>query len=306
MLRFLAKRLLLALITLLGVSLMAFGLLYSTGNPVHALLPSDATAEDAQRVTEALGLDRPVHIQYFRFLVRALQGDFGESIKWRGNDAMQVVLQRLPATLQLAGSALLLTVLLAVPLGVVSAAGKDSFVDRVGKVIALMGQSMAPFWLGLMLIWAFGVGLRLLPTSGAGSWRHLILPAITLGWYQVAAILRLTRSAMLDVLDSEWVKLLRAKGIGERWIVWVHGLRNALIVPLTYFGIVFAAVITRTVVVEVVFGWPGTGSLVIEAVGGRDLPVINAVLILFAAVFVAANLIVDVLYAVIDPRIRME
>ena len=305
MIRFLLQRVARVILTLLGVSLLAFVLVFATGNPVHALLPQDATAEDAAQLSATLGLDRPVHIQYLRFLGRAVTGDFGESIKWGGRSAMGLVLERFPATLQIAGAALLLTIVVAVPMGVVTAVHRDTPLDRIGKLIALLGQSLPPFWLGIMLIWAFSVGLGWLPTAGAGSLRHVILPAIALGWYQIAAIMRLTRSAMLNVMDGEPIKLARLKGLTERRVVWIHGLRNALIVPMTYFGIVLAAVITRTVVVEVVFGWPGTGSLVIQAVAGRDVPVITAALVLFASVFVAANLVVDLLYAVVDPRMRV-
>ncbi len=285
---------------------MAFLLSFVAGSPVEALLPADATAEDAERLTETLGLDEPLHVQYARFLQRAVRGDFGESIKWRGQSAMGIVFERLPMTLQLALTALTFSIVVAVPIGVLSAVHKDGYFDRFGKVIALLGQSLPPFWLGIMLIWFLGVGLGWLPVAGAGSWRHIVMPAIALGWYQVAAIMRLTRSAMLDVLDSEYIKLARMKGVSERSVIWKHALRNALIVPLTYLGIILGAVITRTVVVEVVFGWPGTGTLVMEAVLGRDLPVVNAVLIIFAAIFVVANFLVDILYAVIDPRIRLQ
>lgn len=305
---FLVRRTIQSFVTLLVVSMMAFGLTHITGNPVDAMLPADADAAAAARVAAALGLDRPLHEQYGRFLGRAVRGDFGNSFHWRGRPAMPIVLERLPATLRLAGAALLFSVLVAVPIGVLSAVSKNSYFDRLGKTLALLGQSLAPFWLGIMLIWVFGVGLRWFPVAGdgGGSVRHLVLPAIALGWYQVAAILRLTRSAMLDVLDSEFVKLCRMKGLRERKIIWVHALRNAVIVPLTYFGLIVGAVITRTVVIETVFGWPGTGNLVIQAVSARDFPVINATLIVFASIFILVSLLVDLLYAVIDPRIRIQ
>ena len=293
-----------AVITLMVVSVMAFALTYITGNPVDAMLPADADAAAAERLSRALGLDQPLYVQYGRFISRAVRGDFGEAIRWRGQSAMGLVLQRLPATLRLAGASILLSLALAVPLGVLSAVKKNSALDRVGKVIALLGQSLPPFWLGIMLIWILAVGTGWFPVAGAGTARHLILPAITLGWYQVAAIMRLTRSAMLDVLDSEYIKLGRLKGVHEWRIIWVHAFRNALIVPLTYFGLIIGVLITRTVVVEQVFGWPGTGRLVMEAVIGRDYPVVNALLITFAVIFILSQLVVDLLYAIIDPRIR--
>jgi peptide/nickel transport system permease protein len=301
---FLLRRTVQSILTLVVISFMAFGLTFIAGDPVDAMLPQDADAAQAERLREALGLDQPMHVQYFRFLGRAVQGDFGEAIKWRGQSAMGLVMERLPATLELAGLAMLISIGLAVPIGVASAVRRDTSVDRVGKVIALLGQSLPPFWLGIMLIWILAVGTGWFPVSGRGSLAHLILPAITLGWYQVAAIMRLTRSAMLDVLDSEYIKLARMKGVLERRIVWVHALKNALIVPLTYSGLIVGVLITRTVVVESVFGWPGTGSLVLEAVIARDFPVVNALLITFALIFILAQLLVDILYAVIDPRIR--
>ena len=285
---------------------MAFTLTFVAGNPVDALLPSDATAADAERLKAALGLDRPMHVQYSLFIERAIHGDFGESIKWRGQSAMQMVLSRLPATLSLAGLAFIISILISVPIGVLSAVNKNTWVDKAGKMIALLGQAMPPFWLGIMLMWVFGVILKWFPVGGGGGLKHIILPAITLGWYQVAAILRLTRSAMLDSMDSEYIKLGRMKGLSEYRIIWIHGFKNALICPLTYMGIILGSVITRTVVVETVFGWPGTGTLVMQAVLARDFPVVTAMIIIFSVVYIAASLIVDVLYAIIDPRIRLQ
>ena len=252
------------------------------------------------------GLDRPLPVQYLTFLGNALQGDLGEALKWRGQSALGLVLERLPATMTLAGAAILLGLVIAVPLGVISAVKKGTWIDRVAKVIALLGQSLPEFWLGIVLIWIIAVNLGWLPTSGTGGLSHLVLPAITLSTTLVAAITRLTRSAMLDALDSEFIKLCRVKGVRERRIIWVHALRNAVSVPLTYFGVLAGAILTRTVVIETVFAWPGTGSLVIEAVLGRDFAVVQAAMIVFVLVFIAANLFVDILYAVIDPRIRVE
>ena len=300
------KRILQSIITLLVVSFMAFALTFVAGSPVDALLPSDATAADAERLKVALGLDRPMYVQYSLFIERAIHGDFGESIKWRGQSAMQMVLSRLPATLSLAGLAFLVSILISVPVGVISAVKKNTWVDKAGKMIALLGQAMPPFWLGIMLMWVFGVILKWFPVGGGGGLIHIILPAITLGWYQVAAILRLTRSAMLDSIDSEYIKLGRMKGLSEFRIIWIHSFKNALICPLTYMGIILGSVITRTVVVETVFGWPGTGTLVMQAVLARDFPVVTAMIIIFSVIYIAASLMVDVLYAIIDPRIRLQ
>lgn len=304
MLRFFLRRVGQSVITLLIVTVIAFSLTYITGNPVHALLPADADAAQAELLSRELGLDRPLYVQYIIFLGRAVWGDFGESIKWRGQSAMGLVMQRLPATITLAGFAIFVSLILAVPIGVASAVRKNGFIDKFGKIIALLGQSLPPFWLGIILIWVFAVNLRWFPVAGYGKLQNLILPAVALGWYQTAAIMRLTRSSMLDVLDSEYIKLARIKGIREWRVIWGHALRNALIVPLTYFGLIVGVIITRTVVVESIFGWPGTGTLVLEAVMARDFPVVNALIVTFTIIFIISQFMVDILYAIIDPRIR--
>ena len=303
---YLARRLLQSLATLFVVSFLAFFMSRISGSPVDALLPVDAGQEEADILIAEWGLDRPLPVQYLTFLGNALQGDLGEALKWRGQSALGLVLERLPATMQLAGAAILLGLVIAVPLGVISAVKKGTWIDRVAKVIALLGQSLPEFWLGIVLIWILAVNRGWLPTSGTGGLSHLVLPAITLSTTLVAAITRLTRSAMLDALDSEFIKLCRVKGVREWRIIWVHALRNAVSVPLTYFGVLAGAILTRTVVIETVFAWPGTGSLVIEAVLGRDFAVVQAAMIVFVLVFITANLLVDILYAVIDPRIRVE
>ncbi|HEX2218869.1 MAG TPA: ABC transporter permease [Gemmatimonadales bacterium] len=304
MYRFLGIRFLQALVALLAVTLIVFALTHLTGSPVDALLPDDATVEQTEALIRHWGLDRPLHEQYLAFLGNALQGDFGESLKWRGQSAMGVVLQRLPATLELGGLAVVLSVVVAIPLGVVAARHRGTLIDSSANVIALLGQSLPQFWLGIVLIWIFAVGLGWFPTSGRGGFEHMILPAIALASFQIAALVRLTRSAMLEVLDSEYIKLARLKGVSEHKVFWKHALRNAAIAPLTYFGLLAGSVLTGSVVIETVFSWPGTGLLAIEAIRGRDYPVVQAVVILFAFVFLLANYIVDVLYAYIDPRIR--
>ena len=217
---------------------------------------------------------------------------------------MEVVLQRLPATLKLGGLSVVLSIVVAIPLGVIAARHRGTLVDKSANIIALLGQSLPQFWLGIMLIWIFAVGLGWLPTSGQGGWRHMILPAIAMASFQIAALTRLTRSAMLDALRSEYIKLARLKGVPEYKIIWKHALRNAAIAPLTYFGLLAGSLLTGSVVIESVFSWPGTGLLSIEAIRGRDYPVVQAVVILFAVVFLLINYVVDALYALIDPRIR--
>jgi peptide/nickel transport system permease protein len=302
--RYIARRVLHSALAILAMSVIVFGLARVTGNPLDVMLPLEATREDYERVSKHWGLDRPLVTQYFIFLGKALGGDFGNSWKWPGHSAMGLVWQRLPATLQLAGFALLISMVLALPIGVMAAVMKGTVWDSAAKVIALLGQSLPAFWLGIVLMWIFAVHLGWFPTSGKGGLQHMILPAITLGWFQVAALMRLVRSSMLEVLDSEFVKLTRIKGLSEWKVVWKHCLRNAAIAPLTFFAIIAGVLMTGAVVTESVFSWPGTGLLVVDAVRARDFQVVQAVVIVFAGIFIVTNLLVDILYAYVDPRIR--
>jgi peptide/nickel transport system permease protein len=304
--RFIAVRALQSLLALWVMSLIVFGLARLSGNPLDVMLPIEATSEDYERLEKHWGLDRPIHEQYAIFIAKALQGDFGQSLKYQGQSAMALVAERLPATLELAGFALLISAILALPIGVLAAVAKGSTMDTAAKIIALLGQSLPGFWLGIVLMWVFAVMLDWLPSSGRGGLQHLILPAITLGWFQVAVIMRLVRSSMLEVLDSEFVKLARVKGIPEWKVVWKHCLRNASIAPLTVFAIIAGSLLTGSVVTETVFTWPGVGLLVVDAVRSRDFQVVQAVVILFAGIFILCNLLVDILYAYLDPRIRYQ
>jgi peptide/nickel transport system permease protein len=304
--RYIARRALHSLLAILAMSLIVFSLARISGNPLDVMLPLEATPEDYERVSRHWGLDQPLATQYFIFLRKALGGDFGTSWKWPGHSAMGLVWQRLPATLQLAGFALLISVVIALPIGVLSAVMKGTAWDSGAKIIALLGQSLPAFWLGIVLMWIFAVHLGWFPTSGKGGLQHMILPAITLGWFQVAALMRLVRSSMLEVLDSEFVKLTRIKGLAEWKVVWKHCLRNAAIAPLTFFAIIAGVLMTGAVVTESVFSWPGTGLLVVDAVRARDFQVVQAVVIVFAGIFILTNLLVDVLYAYLDPRIRFQ
>ena len=304
--RFIAMRAFQSLLAILVMSMIVFGLARISGNPLEVMLPIEAEAEDFARLEKHWGLDRPLHEQYVIFVKKALQGDFGESLKYQGKSAMSLVVERLPATLELAVFALLVSAIMALPIGVLAAVAKGSKLDTAAKIIALLGQSLPNFWLGIVLMWIFAVWLDWLPASGRGGIQHLILPAITIGWFQVAAIMRLVRSSMLEVLDSEFVKLARVKGIPEWKVVWKHCLRNAGIAPLTFFAIIAGSLVTGAVVTETVFTWPGVGLLVVDAVRSRDFQVVQAVVILFAGVFILCNLLVDILYAYLDPRIRYQ
>ena len=301
--RYLFIRVLHSLITLLVVSFLVFGMGRLSGNPLDILLPEDATQEQYNRLNQRWGFDKPIVVQYWKFIQNALKGDLGDSLV-KPDSAMELVAERLPATIQLAVFSLAISTIIAVPIGVLAAVRRDTPFDYFGKIVALLGQSVPSFWLGLMLMWVFAVQLDWLPASGTGSFKHMIMPAIALGWFQVAAVMRLLRSSMLDVLDSEYVKMARIKGLPERKVVWKHCLRNAAIGPLTYYGVIAGILLTGSVITEQVFQWPGTGLLAIEAVRNRDFPVLQAVIIVFAGIFVACNLIVDILYAYLDPRIR--
>ncbi len=312
--RYILIRFLQSLLTLWVMTVIVFSLARLTGDPLDVLLPMEAGEGGRERVAHHWGLDRPLFVnvehpldtQYFTFLGKALQGDFGNSWKWQGHTAMGLVVERMPATLQLSGVAIAISVMLSLPFGVLTAVWKDTLFDSVGKIFALLGQSLPSFWLGIVLMWIFAVTLGWLPTSGRGTVWHMVLPAICLGWFQVAAMMRLIRSSMLDVLDSEFVKLTRIKGLPEWRVIWKHCLRNAAITPLTYFAITLGVLVTGSVVIESVFAWPGTGLLAVDAVRARDFQVVQAIVIVFTSVLIMVNLAVDILYAYIDPRIRFQ
>lgn len=301
--RYKVVRLLQTIVALWAVSIIVFALARITGNPLDTLLSFEATLEDRERVAAALGLDRPLYTQYFIFVGNVLRGEFGESFKWR-LPASELVFGRFPASLALAGLAITIATLVAVPLGVITAVKRDSVLDYGGKALALVGQAAPPFWLGLVLIWVFGVELGVVPTSGRSGWSSYVLPAVSLGLFWVAALMRLIRSSMLDALDSEYVKLARVKGLPEYKVIWKHTLRNAAIAPITYFGIILGSLLVGSVSIETVFAWPGVGFLAFQAVLARDFPVIQTVVLLFSVVFIMTNLLIDILYAYLDPRIR--
>ncbi len=302
---YLVRRLWQSVLVLLGVSVVVFGILHLTGDPAALLLPPDATAEDIARFRTAMGFDDPVWKQYGRFLKGALRGDFGESLR-HGEPAMGLVLERLPATFQLAGAALLLALFLAIPAGIVSAVRRNTSVDYVSTVGALLGQAMPTFWLGIMLILVFSVRLNWLPSSGRGGLEHLILPAVTLGLFTTARITRLTRSGMLEVLGQDYIRTARAKGVSERPVVWKHALKNASIPIVTIVGIELGTLLGGSVITETIFAWPGVGRLSVQAIFNRDYPVVQAAVFLLASTFVIVNFLVDVVYTYLDPRIRLR
>lgn len=302
---YIIKRVLQALITILGVTIVVFLLIRITGDPVSAMMPPEATKEEYEVMRQFLGLDRPIHIQYWTYLMGILKGDFGESIRFN-EPALDVFLMKFPNTLQLATAAMAISILIGVPLGIMSAVKVGSWFDSVGKVFALMGQAIPVFWLGLMLILVLSVQLELLPVSGMGGWQNLVMPAFTLGWGFSAALLRLTRSAMLDVMDNEYIKMARTVGVPEMSIVFKQALKNALIPIVTLGTMNFIFLISGTVITETIFAWPGVGRLVVESITARDFPMIQMAVLIFAFIFVFANLFLDILYAFLDPRIRYQ
>ncbi len=301
--RFLVRRILLSMVTLLAVTVIIFVMSRAAGDPRHVYLDDYSTQEDWDRLTLNLGLDKPYYQQYAIFLKDAVRGKFGKSIK-EGRPSMEIIIERLPATFQLGIAAFAFSVIVGVPLGILSAVKRGTPLDIAGKIVALVGQSAPVFWLGLMLMFLFAVKLEWLPPYGRQEPTSIILPGIALGWFYAAANLRLLRSAMLNVLDSEYVKLARAKGVSTKAVIWKHSLRNALIPVLTFAGVTLGSLVTGSLVVETVFAWPGLGQLAIQALVGNDYPLLQAVIVIFTLMYVVASLLVDIMYAYIDPRIR--
>lgn len=303
MANFLISRLLYAVAVLLGVSVAVFFLIRIGGDPSALFLPPEASIEDIQRFRHLMGFDRPLIVQYWDFLSRAVRGDFGMSLRYE-QPAMQLVLERVPATLQLGGAAFLLSIALAIPLAILAAANRGSLVDRASLLISLIGQSFPAFWLAIMLILLFSETFQVLPPSGRGSWQNLVMPAIVLATYSTAIITRLLRSSMIEVLQSDYVRTARGKGVRESRIILSHALRNAAIPTLTVIGLQIGALLGGAVITEEVFAYPGIGRLAIQAIANRDFTVIQAFVLFMAAVIVTINLLVDLSYGLLDPRLR--
>ena len=302
---YLLRRGLQSLLVLLGVSFVVFSILFLTGDPALVLLPPDASIEDIAIFRKVNGFDAPFLVQYGRFLYGAFRGDFGQSIR-HGEPAFDLVMERMPATFELAGAALLIALCLAIPAGIISAVRRNTIIDYISTVVALLGQSMPTFWLGIMLILLFSVQLNLLPSSGRGGWANMLLPAVTLGLFTTARITRLTRSGMLEVLSQDYIRTARAKGVANPPVVWKHALKNAAIPIVTIVGIELGTLLGGSVITETIFAWPGVGRLSVQAIYNRDYPVVQAAVFTLAATFVLVNLFVDVLYTYLDPRIRLR
>ena len=288
-----------------GVSLVVFGLVHLSGDPVLLMVSSDAPPDVVATTRHALGFDRPLHRQFTDYVTRAARGDLGVSL--RSNlPVAALIRERLPATVELTVAALLLAVVVAIPAGIVSAVKRGSALDRLAMVGAVAGQAVPIFWLALLLIAFFGVYLRWLPVFGRGSPAHLVLPAVSLSTVILGRLARLVRSSMLEVLGQDYVRTARAKGVGEVRVLAGHALKNAAIPIVTLLGLQFAQLLGGAVVTETIFAWPGIGRLVVEAIFNRDFPVVQGVVLVVSLIFVAVNLLVDLAYAALDPRIRTE
>ena len=303
--KFVLKRIGYAAVSLFLLSLTIFFFVRITGDPTTLLVEPGASRADIDDLRAQLGLDRPVWVQYGSFMSNLLRGDFGKSFYYR-TPVMELYLSRLPNSLLLAAAAMTFSLLIGIPCGILAAVRLNGFWDRTGKVVALLGLSMPQFWVGLLLILFFSVYLGWFPSSGSGTPLHVIMPAFALGWYFAAAHMRMTRSSMLEVLGSEYIKLARLKGLPEALVIAKHAFKNALIPVLTLAGINLVVMVNTTIVVETVFAWPGVGRLLFEGITFRDFPVVQATVILGGTLIIIVNLIIDVLYAWIDPRIRFE
>jgi peptide/nickel transport system permease protein len=303
--QFIARRFAYSLLSLLLLSVTIFLFVRLTGDPATLLTEPGASEDDIAAIHQKFGLDRPLWVQYVLFIKHMLQGDFGQSFYYQ-TPVLELYLDRLPNSLLLALVAMAFSLLLGIPSGILAAVRVGRFWDSAGKLFALLGLSLPSFFVGLLLILVFSVYLRWLPSSGAGGVLHILMPAFALGWYFAAAHMRLTRSSMLEVLGSEYVKLARLKGLPESLVIAKHAFKNALIPVVTLAGINLVLMINVAVVVETVFAWPGIGRLLYEGISFRDFPVVQGIVVMGGAMIVAANLLVDVVYGVIDPRIRLE
>jgi ABC-type dipeptide/oligopeptide/nickel transport system permease component len=303
--KYIERRLFHSVFVVFGITLIIFLITNVIGDPVVLLLPPDATRADYELLRRELGLDRPLHTQYFIFLGNAVRGNFGKSFLFN-KPCLSLVMEYLPATLELTVASMLIAVIVAIPLGIICAVKPYSILDRFGRVFGLLGQAAPGFWLGIMAILLFGVKLKWLPISGRGSFAQLVMPALTLGFFSMAAIMRLTRSSMLDVLNKDYIRTARIKGLPGKWIVLKHAFKNALIPVVTIVSLMLGRMLGGAVVTEIVFAWPGVGRLAVQAIYLRDFPLVQAVVFFNCIFFIGINLLVDILYIWIDPRITYE
>jgi len=301
---YILKRLFHSIFVLVGISLVVFIILHLTGDPAALLMPMDATPEQVAQFRQEMGFNDPVVVQYWRFFKGTLRGDFGQSFR-HSQPALDLVLERMPATIQLTLAAMVIALFVAIPVGIISAIRRNSILDHVGMTGALLGQSTPVFWLGIMLILIFSVNLQWFPSSGRGGIQNLVLPAITLGMFTMARTARMMRSSMLEVLGQEYMKTAKAKGLNPLTVVLKHALKNAAIPVVTIIGMELGTLLGGAVITEWIFAWPGVGRLAVQAIYNRDYPVVQAAVFLLAAIFVLVNLVVDLLYTYLDPRVKL-
>src|SRR5213594_2960926 len=301
--RYLARQLVQLVVVVFGISLLAFGILHVLGDPVLLLLPQNAGIQEFERYRHLLGLDRPLYVQYWKFLSGAVLGDFGKS--WYADTpAFRLVLERMPPTIYLTTAGLVVALLIALPLGILAALKRHTFVDNLCTALAVGGQALPIFWLGIMLIIIFAVRLRALPASGYGTWQHFVMPAFCLGAALAPITMRLVRSGVIEVMNTEYIKTARAKGVAERTVVVKHAFRNACIPIITVLGLQFGQLLGGAIITETVFAWPGVATLTVESIRNQDFPVVQCAVVLLALLIVTVNLLVDVVVGFIDPRIR--
>ena len=303
--RYLTRQLIQLVVVVFGISLLAFGILHILGDPVLLLLPQNAGKEEFERYRHLLGLDRPLYVQYWKFVSRAVLGDFGKS--WYADtSAFKLVIERMPPTIYLTFAGLLVALLISLPLGILAALKRHSWIDSLCTAVAVAGQAAPLFWLGIMMIIVFSVRLRLLPASGYGTWQNFLMPAFCLGAALAPITMRLVRSGVIEVLNMEFIKTARAKGLAEPTVVIKHAFRNVCIPVVTVLGLQFGAVLTGAVITETIFAWPGVGRLLIQSISFRDYPLVQGCILLIAVTYVSMNLLTDVVYGFLDPRIRYE
>ena len=303
MLKYMLRRILQMIPVLLIITVITFLFVNLSGDPTSMLLPPEATAQDREVMREALGLNKPLYVQYWIFITNAIHGDFGESFRY-GISAMDVVMEKIPATLELASVSLLCSILVAIPLGILSAHTKDSPLDVLVSGISSLGRSMPSFWVGIMLILLFGVTLRILPVSGRGTWQNLILPCATLTINTATQIVPLVRSGMLEIMQQDYIRTARSKGLPNRVVVVKHAFKNALVPVVTIVALQIPNLVGGALITETVFAWPGLGQLVVQSIGSHDMSVVQACVVVIALVTMVANLVADLVYCLIDPRIR--
>jgi peptide/nickel transport system permease protein len=303
--RYITIRILQTVITLLILSIVIFALVRLSGDPALLMLSENATQQEYEDMRAHLGLDKPIYVQYALFLSKAVRGDFGNSIRSH-RPVSESILEKLPNSFKLVTVSMIATFIFSIPLGVLAAVRKDTALDVFVRVLAGLGQSLPTFWVGLMLIHIFVVILGILPSSGMGSWKHYLMPAFCMGNFLMAGIVRLLRSSMLEVLDSDYIRLARAKGLSQRSVIWSHALRNSLLSVLSFGGMYIAIMITGAILIETVFAWPGFGRLAYSAIVNQDFPLIQGVILMAGVIVMVANLLTDISYAYLDPRIRAQ